>query len=89
VQSGTLAELRHYTRTTVIAETAAPATHLREVEGVHNPEVQDGRVVFDVDSDHIDAAVKALSALGLRSLTAHPPTLEELFLRQYGEDVTS
>ncbi len=25
--------------------------------------------------------------LGLRSLTAHPPTLEELFLRQYGEQV--
>jgi ABC-2 type transport system ATP-binding protein len=87
VQSGTLAELRHFTRTTVIAETATPATRIGDIPGVHNPQFPDGRVVFDVDSDHLDTVVVALSALGVRSLTAHPPTLEELFLRQYGEDV--
>jgi polyether ionophore transport system ATP-binding protein len=87
VQSGTLAELRHLTRTTVIAETVSPATEIGGVPGVHNPQVQDGRVVFDVDSEHLDGAVAALSALGINSLTAHPPTLEELFLRQYGEAV--
>ena len=59
-----------------------------EVEGVHNPQFLDGRVTFDVDSDHLDAAVRVLAALGVRSLAAHPPTLEELFLRQYGEEVT-
>jgi ABC-2 type transport system ATP-binding protein len=89
VLSGSLAELRHVTRTTVIAETAMPAIRIGEVEGVHNPQFLDGRVTFDVDSDHLDAAVKALAALGVRSLTAHPPTLEELFLRQYGEEVTT
>ena len=89
VQSGSLAELRHLTRTTVIAETASPATDIGAVEGVHNPQLLDGRVTFDVDSDHLDAAVKALAALGVRSLAAHPPTLEELFLRQYGEEVTA
>lgn len=89
VQSGSLAELRHLTRTTVIAETAMLATDIAAVEGVHNPQFLDGRVTFDVDSDHLDAAMRALVALGVRSLTAHPPTLEELFLRQYGEDVTS
>lgn len=88
VQSGSLAELRHLTRTTVIAVTASPAGRIGEVEGVHNPQFLDGRVTFDVDSDHLDDAVKALAALGVRSLTAHPPTLEELFLRQYGEEVT-
>jgi ABC-2 type transport system ATP-binding protein len=87
VQSGTLAELRHLTRTTVIVETASPATRIADVPGVHNPQFLDGRVAFDVDSDHLDGAVAALSALGIRSLTAHPPTLEELFLRQYGEQV--
>jgi ABC-2 type transport system ATP-binding protein len=89
VQSGTLAELRHLTRTTVIAETASPATRIGEVPGVHNPQLYDGRVAFDVDSDHLDAAVAAISALGIRALAAHPPTLEELFLRQYGEDVAT
>jgi len=89
VQSGTLAELRHLTRTTVIAQTASPSTRMVDVPGVHNPQFQDGRVAFDVDSDHLDGAVAALSSLGIRSLTAHPPTLEELFLRQYGEDVAT
>ncbi len=89
VQSGTLAELRHYTRTTVIAETTRPADSLAEVPGVHEPRVSDGRVVsFDVDSDHLDSAIRHLSQLGIQSLVSHPPTLEELFLRQYGDQVT-
>jgi ABC-2 type transport system ATP-binding protein len=89
VQSGSLAELRHLTRTAVTAETAAPADGIGSVPGVHNPQLLDGRVTFDVDSDHLDEAVKALAALGVRSLSAHPPTLEELFLRQYGDEVTT
>jgi ABC-2 type transport system ATP-binding protein len=87
VQSGSLAELRHLTRTTVIAETERPATGLSAVPGVHDVQLLDGRVTFDVDSHHLDAAVQALAPLGVRSLAAHPPTLEELFLRQYGEEV--
>jgi ABC-2 type transport system ATP-binding protein len=87
VQSGSLAELRHLTRTTVIAETALPAGGIGEVPGVHDPQLADGRVTFDVDSDHLDGALTALAALGVRSLSAHPPTLEELFLRQYGDEV--
>jgi ABC-2 type transport system ATP-binding protein len=87
VQSGTLAELRHLTRTTVIAETDHPATGIRDVPGVHEPEFHGGRVTFDVDSDHLDEAVTALAGLGVRFLAAHPPTLEELFMRQYGDEV--
>jgi ABC-2 type transport system ATP-binding protein len=87
VQSGTLADLRHLTRTTIIAETERPATEVAQLPGVHQPEVVDGRVTFDVDSDDLDTVVARLSSLGLRSLQAHPPTLEELFLRQYGEEV--
>jgi ABC-2 type transport system ATP-binding protein len=87
VQSGTLAQLRHLTRTTVVAETSRRAAGLAELSGVHKPEFTDGRVTFDVDSDDLDAAMKCLVGVGLRSLSAHPPTLEELFLRQYGDQV--
>jgi len=87
VQSGSLAQLRHLTRTTVVAETARRAHELSGLPGVHNPEFLDGRVTFDVDSDDLDAAMRVLTEVGLRSLTAHPPTLEELFLRQYGDPV--
>ncbi|WP_148573295.1 ABC transporter ATP-binding protein [Nocardioides caldifontis] len=88
-QSGTLSELRHLTRTTVTAETARPVPAIAEVPGVHQPEFQDGKVTFDVDSTHLDDAVRVLSGAGIKALTAHPPTLEELFLRQYGEEITS
>jgi ABC-2 type transport system ATP-binding protein len=88
VQTGSLLELRHFTRTTVTAETAQPAGAIAHVQGVHDARFVDGRVSFDVDSDRLDAAVQVLATLGVRSLTAHPPTLEELFLRQYGEQVS-
>ena len=87
VQSGTLSELRHLTRTTVIAETDRPATAIAALPGVHEVELRGERVTFDVDSDHLEGTVSALAALGVRSLAAHPPTLEELFLRQYGDEV--
>jgi ABC-2 type transport system ATP-binding protein len=87
VQSGTLADLRHLTRTTVVAETVRHADGLSAVPGVLDPQLSDGRVSFQVESDHLDEAIRHLSALGIRSLVSHPPTLEELFLRQYGDDV--
>jgi ABC-2 type transport system ATP-binding protein len=89
VQTGSLDELRHLTRTTVTAETVTSASSLSGVPGVHDPQVNGDRVTFDVESSHLDGAIAALSALGLRSLTAHPPTLEELFLRHYGQEITA
>jgi ABC-2 type transport system ATP-binding protein len=89
VQSGTLADLRHLTHTTVTAETAEHADRIADVPGVLNPQLSDGRVTFQVESDHIDAAMRHLADLGIRSLVAHPPTLEELFLRQYGDELSA
>jgi len=88
VQSGTLGELRHLTRTTIVAETAQPATGLADLQGVHDLLSEDGRVHFDVDTAHLDEALRHLTTFGIRSLSSHPPTLEELFLRHYG-DTTS
>ncbi len=87
VQSGTLTDLRHLTRTTVVAQTESPVPELAAMPGVHHVQTRGDQVSFDVDSDQLDEAVRALGAAGVRALTAHPPTLEELFLRQYGDDV--
>src|SRR5690349_15683232 len=57
VESGSLSDLRHLTRTTISAEIGAPATPLAAQAGVHDLAVSDGRVSFDVDSDHLAAAV--------------------------------
>jgi ABC-2 type transport system ATP-binding protein len=90
VESGTLADLRHLTRTSVTAETDRPAAGLDTIVGLHALERLDdaGRHVrFEVETDHLDDAVARLSAAGIRALTSAPPTLEELFLRHYGDDL--
>jgi len=87
-QSGTLQELRGMTRTMIIAEVAR-TDGLAELPGVHALHVEGSRVRFDVDTSHLDAVVRRLSELGVRSLVSQPPTLEELFLRHYGEELAN
>lgn len=87
VQSGSLVELRHLTRTTIEADTARPATGLGDLPGVHHLVTSGQRVRFAVDGEHLDAVVKALSQFGLLSLTSQPPTLEEIMLRHYGDEL--
>jgi len=87
VQTGTLEELRHLTRTSVTAATERPVDGLADMAGIHGFESREGRVHFHVDSDMLDSAVKRLSTAGILSLTSHPPTLEEMFLRHYGDEL--
>lgn len=89
VQSGSLAQLRHLTRTSVEAVTVSRVRGLEEIVGVHDVEVGDGRVRFAVDGEHLDAAIRRVSEAGVRSLTSHPPTLEELMLRHYGDELAA
>ncbi|MFE9771377.1 ABC transporter ATP-binding protein [Streptomyces sp. NPDC005931] len=89
VQSGSLSELRHLTRTTIEAETERPATGLDTLPGVHHLQSADGRVRFAVDGGHVDGAVRRLTEFGIRSLISHPPTLEELMLRHYGDELAA
>jgi len=83
VDSGTLAELRHLTRTTITAELAAPPNGLAALPGVHDFTADGATVKLQVDSAALDAVLGQLTAVGVRSLSAAPPTLEELFLRHY------
>ncbi|MDX6277888.1 MAG: polyether ionophore transport system ATP-binding protein [Nocardioidaceae bacterium] len=86
-ETGTLAELRHLTRTSVSAELAEKPTGLDDLAGVHSVVVEGQRANFEVDTVELGAALQALGRFGIRTLTSQPPTLEELFLRHYGEDV--
>ncbi|GAA1978559.1 ABC transporter ATP-binding protein [Isoptericola halotolerans] len=92
VESGTLDELRHLTRSNVTAVVDGDPAGVSRVDGVHDLATVDDpegtRVTFDVDNAAIGEVLTALSALGVRSFTAAPPSLEELFMRHYGEDVS-
>jgi ABC-2 type transport system ATP-binding protein len=93
VETGTLAELRHLTRTSVSAELATKPDGLDQLAGVHDlvlDTVAAGtRVRCEVDSDQLEDLLKRLVAAGVRTLTSQPPTLEELFLRHYAGDEVS
>jgi ABC-2 type transport system ATP-binding protein len=84
VETGTLDELRHLTRTTLTAEVLDVPDGLERLPGVYGVEVTDHRVTAQVEPTGLSPLMQRLSAAGLRSLTSHPPSLEELFLRHYG-----
>ncbi|MCX4866170.1 ABC transporter ATP-binding protein [Streptomyces sp. NBC_01369] len=88
VETSSLADMRHLTRTNISAELAAAPNGLARLPGVHDLDVQGLRVTLQVDTDKLDAVLKSLSASGVRTLTSSPPTLEELFLRHYASDTT-
>ncbi|MGW7415924.1 ABC transporter ATP-binding protein [Streptomyces sp. NPDC054863] len=85
VETGSLTELRHLTRTSITAELASAPNGVTSLPGVHDVDVQGNRIRLQVDTDKLDAVLGSLTASGVRSLTSTPPTLEELFLRHYSE----
>jgi len=87
VESGTLADMRHLTRTQIDAETERPPHGLEALPGVHDLHVEGTRARFDVDTSRLDEALRRLTGYGVRTLTSRPPTLEELFLRHYGDEI--
>jgi ABC-2 type transport system ATP-binding protein len=84
VETGTLAELRHLTRTSITVDLAQTPDSLATLPGVHEFHADGTHVHCQADTDQLDAVLRQLSALGVRNLVCRPPTLEELFLRHYG-----
>jgi ABC-2 type transport system ATP-binding protein len=87
VETGTLGDLRHLTRTSIAVETERPVTGLKGMSGVHDLRLEGDRARFDVDTAQLDGVLRRLTEFGVRSLTSQPPTLEELFLRHYGDEL--
>jgi ABC-2 type transport system ATP-binding protein len=84
VETGTLAQLRHLTRTTVDADLERPVDPAA-LPGVHDGRVEGTRLRCEVDNAFLTPVLRALADAGVRTLTCRPPTLEELFLRHYAE----
>ena len=85
VESGTLAQLRHLSHTTIEATLERPAsqTEVAALAGVSGVVVSGTHVTCAVESGHLGAVLQHLGTHGIRSLTSAPPTLEELFMEQY------
>ncbi|NVI90224.1 ABC transporter ATP-binding protein [Actinomadura sp. BRA 177] len=86
VETGTLADLRHLTRTSIHAELAGPPDGV-PLPSAHGVRIDGNTITFEVDTPELDAALQQLTRIGVRALTSRPPTLEELFLRHYQNDL--
>jgi ABC-2 type transport system ATP-binding protein len=84
VETGSLDDLRHLTRTTFRVGLAGDPETVTALPGVHDARREADSLVFDVDSVALQPVLAALTAAGVHSLSVTPPSLEELFLRHYG-----
>lgn len=90
IETGTLDQLRSKTRTTIHAVLASPPADLGALRFVHDAHLGEGGVFTgSVDADQVNAAMAELSRHRISRLTVAPPSLEELFLRQYSADGTT
>ncbi|WP_246178711.1 ABC transporter ATP-binding protein [Actinomadura decatromicini] len=86
VETGTLDDLRHLSRTSIRAELAGPPDGL-PLPGAHDVRIDGTTITFEVDNPRLDDVLRQLTEVGVRSLTSRPPTLEELFLRHYKDEL--
>ncbi|KJL32057.1 ABC transporter ATP-binding protein [Microbacterium oxydans] len=90
VETGTLTELRHLTRSDVsFAASGVSLDQVARIADVHDPVQQGERIRLTVDSDRTATVLPALAELGISDLRVAPPSLEELFLRHYGDDLAA
>ncbi|MBJ8340933.1 ABC transporter ATP-binding protein [Antrihabitans sp. YC3-6] len=86
VESGTLASMRHLSRTSITAELLGDPGDLSRIPGVEDITIDGNTVQCQVDSSHLGELIRVLGDIGVRTLVSAPPTLEELFLRHYETD---
>ncbi len=86
VETGTLADLRHLTRTAVSAELATEPVGLERLAGVHDLVIDGVRVQCEVDAEDLDGLLRALTESGVRGLVSHPPTGAAVPAPLRGED---
>lgn len=84
VESGSLAELRHLSRTSFRVTGVGDVAALQGIAGVHDVVVAGDAVGFDVDADAIPTVLAAIAGQRATAVTAAPASLESLFLRHYG-----
>ncbi|MFQ6325050.1 ATP-binding cassette domain-containing protein [Nocardia sp. CWNU-33] len=86
VESGSLADMRHLSRTSITAELLGNPGDLTRIPGVEDVELDGSRLRCQVEGEHLGELIRVLGDTGVRSLVSAPPTLEELFMRHYHVD---
>jgi len=85
VEAGTLAEMRHLSALSVEAAFTCAPPDLSAVPGVSDVEVDGNRVRLRVQGP-VEPLLQRLTAVCVTQLLSREPSLEELFLAQYGAE---
>lgn len=83
VESGSLDELRHLTRSTITLVTEGDVADMAAVNGVFDFKQTDNQATFSADNKYLDEILMEASKLGVKKFESAPPTLEDLFMRHY------
>lgn len=83
IETGTLSDMRHLTRTNLTIQTKQPMPELKKINGVYNLVERNGEISFQVNSEDMDQIIRYVSSYGVIKLESAPPTLEDLFLSHY------
>lgn len=83
VESGSLDEMRHLTRSVITLESDKDLTPLVTMEGVHDFSQEKDQAEFSVDHEHLNEVLRTAATIGIRNIQSAPPTLEDLFIRHY------
>ncbi|TVR61921.1 MAG: ABC transporter ATP-binding protein [Spirochaetaceae bacterium] len=87
VETGSLEEMRHIRRNVFSVTTETPVSGLDKIDGVHDLEQNGTHAVFQLENDKIDAVMAHVMKSRIRYMTSVPPTLEQLFMRHYGDEL--
>lgn len=83
VESGTLQQLRHLTRSDVVLSSDIPLERLRGLEGVEAVHQEQGLIRFSIEQQRVAGLLRVLGGYTVHSFSCTPPSLEELFLNHY------
>jgi ABC-2 type transport system ATP-binding protein len=83
IESGSLKELRHLTRTDIYVETRQELLGLESIDGVLGLSKKDEGYLVQIEYDTIGHVMEYIANFGIVRLESMPITLEELFMRHY------
>ncbi|TYQ13210.1 UNVERIFIED_CONTAM: ABC-2 type transport system ATP-binding protein [Acetivibrio alkalicellulosi] len=89
VESGTLDQLRHMTKMTISVDTKDTVEGLDKIKSISNININGNTTSFRIDKSMVGEAIEYLVKFNIKSVISTPPTLEELFMRHYGEEMKS
>lgn len=83
IESGSLDELQHLTRTRIVLETKEEIPSLNDLKGIHDLKKQNNTHSFLVDTAELDKVIQHISKFGVKKLESSPPKLEDVFMEHY------